>query len=222
VRRLDWLEARDDDQDRYVFGGEARLVHRFSPAFSLFLEPGVAALEYDQKIDNTGVQRDAISGRVLLGAAFDITKVIAGEIAVGPEYTAFEEPSFEDLTTPAVNGAVTWDVTRLSRLQLELRRRVAPTTRRGASSKVQSLASLELRHALLRNVDLRVEGAYFREKFKGLGRIDDNYRVRAGAEYAVNRFFSIAALYDFRVRDSNAPGRSFDRNLVTLSFDTGF
>jgi hypothetical protein len=222
LNRLDYLQPEDDDRDRYQFGGSARLLHRFSPALSLFLEPGVEFRDYDQKVDNTGVQRSTVTAGALFGAEFEITSVIDGEISLGPVHVAFDEPTFDDLTTLAVRGETTWAITRLTRLEVELRRLVSPTTRRGASSKVQSLASLSVRHELLRNLYLRAEASFFREKFKQLGRIDDNYRVRAGAEYVVNRFFSVVAEYTYRARNSNFPGRSFRKNLVSLTFDTGF
>ena len=66
---------------------------------------------------------------------------------------------------------------------------------------------------------LRAMAAYYREEFKQLGRIDDNFRIRVGAEYHINRVVSVATRYTYRVRDSNAPGRDFRSNIIKLTFE---
>jgi uncharacterized protein (PEP-CTERM system associated) len=66
---------------------------------------------------------------------------------------------------------------------------------------------------------LRAEAVYYREDFKQLGRDDDNIRVRAGAEYRINRFVSITARYTYRERDSSARNRDFRANIAMLTIN---
>ena len=154
-----------------------------------------------------------------MGEEFDITSVIAGEIALGPAHASFDESTFSDRTTVAAHGTVTWDVTRLTRLQADVGNRFVPTDVAGTSIKLRTLASAGVRHELLKSLFLRGDLEYYREKFYELGRIDHNYEVHAGFEYYVNRFFSILGGYGYRVRDSNVPGRDFDKNVVMLTFN---
>ena len=221
ARRLDYVKSIDDDRDRVHYGGRPRLAYRFSPAFSVFLEPGAEIRDYDDKRDNDGVEKSsaAISGYV--GSEFDITSIIRGELAIGFIHINFDESSFDDETIPAVKSEVTWDVTPLTRLDLEVAHRLATTTRQGASSKTQTLVSLGASHELRRNVILNAQATYLREDFNDISRDDDNFRFRAGARYLINRFLSIDLGYRFRLRETNAPNRDFRQNVVTLSIEGG-
>jgi uncharacterized protein (PEP-CTERM system associated) len=116
-------------------------------------------------------------------------------------------------------GSLTWEITRLTELKAEIIRRVAPTNIAGASSKIQTLSQVRVRHELLPDLFLTVEGAYFRENFEELSRDDDNYRFRAGAEYLINRFLSVGIGYHFRNRDSDDSARDFKRNVVRLAIE---
>ena len=216
---LDYLDSEDSDRDRVEFGGSTRLAFRVSPAFSIFLEPGVEVRDYEESVDDDGVKRSSVTVGGFVGSEFDITSVIDGEISVGVVHADFDEPSFDDLTTVGVRGAATWEVTPLTRLEAEVERSVRPTAVDGASSRIRTLASIEGRHELLRNVILRADATYYREKFQELGRTDHNYRVRIGAEYLINRFFSIGARYSYRERDSNFNTRDYRRNRIMLTLE---
>ena len=137
----------------------------------------------------------------------------------GYDESAYDESSFDDVTTFGIRGAATWNVTPLTQLEAEVERSVEPTATNGASSKIRTEASLKVRHELFRSVVLRADATYRREKFKELGRTDDDYRFRVGAEYLINRFFSIGVRYRYWERDSNFSSREFRRNTITLRLD---
>jgi hypothetical protein len=219
VQRRDYVERSDADRDRTQVGGSPRIWYRFSPAFAVFLEPGARHIDYDRRVDDNGEERGSLTLRGFAGARFDITSVIVGEIAVGAVHMDFDESSFDNVTTVGARGSLTWEITRLTELRAEIIRRVAPTNLAGASSKIQTLSQVRVRHELLPNLFLRVDGAYFRENFKELSREDDNFRVRAGAEYLINRFLSVGVGYDFRYRDSDDSRRDFKRNVVRLAIE---
>jgi hypothetical protein len=220
VRRLDFIESLDSDRDRLIVGAAPRLSYRFSPSFSLFLEPEAVRRGYDQTLDDDGVKRSSSTYNGLVGARFDITSVIEGELAAGVAHADFDESTFDDVTTAAVSAEVTWDVTKLTTLEFEVTRRLAPTTLDGASSKVQTLAGINVRHELLRNLLITTEITYFREEFEKLGRTDDNFRIRASADYEINDFLSLLLTYRFRARDTDASDRNFYRNIVMLGLTT--
>jgi hypothetical protein len=219
VQRRDYVEGADDDRDRTQIGGSPRIWYRFSPALSVFLEPGVRHVDYDQRVDDNGEERGSLTLRGFAGARFDITSVIVGQIALGAVHMDFDESSFDNVTTVGARGSLTWEITRLTELRAEIIRRVAPTNIAGASSKIQTLGQVRVRHELLPDLFLTVEGAYFREKFEELSREDDNYRIRAGAEYLINRFLSVGVGYNFRYRDSDDSARDFKRNVVRLAIE---
>ena len=115
--------------------------------------------------------------------------------------------------------SVTWEATRLTRVRAKVERSILPTGADGASSKVKTRVSLRGRHELFRNLILSAEAVYFREDFKQLGRKDDSYRVRAGVEYRINRFFSVIARHTYRERDSSRNGRDYRSNITMLTVD---
>ena len=71
----------------------------------------------------------------------------------------------------------------------------------------------------MRNVILRADFAYLREEFEGIRRTDDGFRIRAGAEYSINKFLSLTLGYRFRLRETNAVERDFRRNIVVLGLE---
>ena len=219
VQRRNYVESSDNDRDRTQIGATPRIWYRFSPAFSVFFEPGVKDIDYDRKVDDAGAERNSLTLHGFVGAEFDITSIIDAAISLGPVHSDFDESSFNSFTTVGARGAVTWDVTELTRVKAEVVRRVAPTNIEGASSKIQTLGRVRLRHKLLPELFLSVDGAFFREDFRGIGREDDNYRIRASAEYLINRFVSIGAGYNFRIRNSNVPAEDFTRNVFTLAIE---
>jgi hypothetical protein len=219
VNRRDYLERIDGDRDRIQFGGTPRVWYRFSPALSIFVEPGVGVLDYDRKVDDGGFERNSRTFRGFVGAKFDVSSIIRGEISVGPVHMDFDDSSFDAFTTVGARGEVSWDLTPLTLVEAEVVRRVSPTNLAGASSKIQSLGLVRVRHELVPDLFLTVDGAYFREDFEGLGREDDNYRIRASAQYLINRFVSIGVGYGFRVRDSNEPAEDCTRNVFTFAIE---
>ena len=220
VHEFDFVDALDADRDRLVFAASSRLSHRRPSDVSIFLEPEFKLLDYQRSTGDDGLEQDLTMLGGFVGSSF-ATSAIKGEVSLGVLHLAFDEISFDDETILGVRSKVTWEPTRLTRLRTKLERTLIPTDRDGASSKLRTLVSLEGRHELFRNVILRVEATYFREDFKDLGRHDDNYRVRAGADYRINRFFTLAARYTYRQRDSSTSRRKFRRNIAMLTIDIG-
>jgi hypothetical protein len=218
VADLDFLDARDADRDRLVFGVSSRLSPLPSAASSLFLQADAKVLDYRETLDDEGFALDRAALGVFVGSSFD-TSILEGEVSVGVVHAAFDESSFEDVTILGIRGDLRWEATRLLSLRLELERSLLPTGVAEASSKVRTMVSLVGRHELFRSLILHGDVAYFREDFRQLGRIDDNYRIRAGAEYRINHFFSIAASYSYRQRDSNADNRDFHANIAMLTIE---
>ena len=215
----DYVESQDADRDRIQYGGSPRIWYRFSPALSVFVEPGIKVIDYDQKVDDTGVERSSLTLQGFVGARFDFSSLITGKISVGAVHLDFDEPSFDAFTTVGVRGTVSWHVTPLTRVDARVVRRVSPTITAGASSKIQTSGRIGISHALRTDILFSIEGTYFREEFKQLGRDDDNYRIRVGAEYLFNKFVSVGLGYRFRIRDSNVPVEDFTRNVFTLAIE---
>ena len=212
-----YVEGQDADRDRIQYGGSPRIWYRFSPSLSVFVEPGIKAIDYDQKVDDTGVERSSLTLQGFVGARFNFSSLITGNISVGAVHLDFDEPSFDAFTTVGVRGTVSWHVTPLTRVDARVVRRITPTNTAGASSKIQTSGRIGISHALRTDILFSIEGTYFREEFKQLGRDDDNYRIRVGAEYLFNKFVSVGLGYRFRIRDSSRSKEDFTRNVFTLA-----
>jgi hypothetical protein len=68
----------------------------------------------------------------------------------------------------------------------------------------------------LRNLILTGTGGFRYDDFEGIAREDRFLIGSVGADYLWNRYLSLGARYSYSLRDSDAPGNDFSRNLISL------
>lgn len=215
-RRLDFLEREDDDRDRNELDVEARLTYAWLPRISPFVETGYVIQDFDDPVDDTGVNRDAQVYSFGVGGTVLITEVLQGELAVGAFHADFDDPTLDSITSLGMSGDLVWNITRRTSIIGQARRNETPTTQQEASARIDTDLSIRLEHELLRNVLVFASGGYLKQEFRDIDRDDDRFRAVAGGEYLVNRFASFFAEYNFESRESNVEGRDFARNVALI------
>lgn len=212
VQRFDFLNLEDEDRDRDELAGGMRLNFALGPRFTPFIQGGYLTRDFDDAVDDTGVNRDEEVYSGGLGGRLLITDVLLTEFSVDLFRTEFEDPSLDSFTALGLSGELVWNITRLTSIIAEAERTERATTQAGASSRIDTDVSIRLEHEVLRNLLVFTSAGYLNHDFQDIERTDDRFRAGVGGELLLNRNFSIFARYDFERRDSNVEDRDFTRN----------
>jgi len=219
MQRLDYVYEFDDDRDRNEFRIGPRFSYAISPVLSTFIESSYVDRRYDVDVDQNGVDRNSQTYDALIGVAFELGTTMTGEIAAGAFHTEFDDPNFDGVTGPTVEGRLSWDVTDLTTVTGGLSREATVTTQPGTSGKVVSRASLRIDHELLRNVVLGAQVDFRNEDFQSDSRVDNRVDVQVGGSYLINRNVSLSLGYQHRNRMSNDDTAEFSENIIRLGVD---
>jgi hypothetical protein len=214
-QRYDYLDQQDEDRDRDEFDVGTRLTYALSPRFTPFVQIGYSLANYDDAVDDTGVDRDQQSYVAQVGGRVLITELLLAELSGGVSYTNFDDDSLNSLVAPAVNGQLTWNITELTSIIGQASMRQVPTTQGGSTSRIQSGAGVRVEHELLSNLLVFGEVQYRNENYQDSDRDDNRYLAGLGGEYLLNNYVSFTARYGFEHRESNV-AQDFTRNVVLV------
>lgn len=224
LRRMDYEDDGDinnDDRDhnRYLTG--LRVGYNISPRFDLFADAAYRWVRYDETPNDAGEDRNNKGYVLRLGSGIDITSILFGEVYAGYTSVEYDDDNLESVSSPIAGGRLTWNVTPLTSVIFSLEGQLKETTVTGedgdqASGRVNSDASVNVWHELLRNVLLNGYAQYIRDDFEGIARTDDTYRVGGGVRYLLTRRFSIDGGYTYSTRSSDESDREYDRHQVRL------
>jgi hypothetical protein len=219
LERLNYASDLDAGRDRFEFEITPRLSYHLSSRVNPFIQAAYLDRKFDAFTGTNATDPDSQTYDAMLGLDFSLDPTLTGEIAAGVFHTEFDEPTFSPITSPAVDGSLTWNMTRLTTIKGRVTRREAVTSQTDTSSKIVTAASLRIDHELLRNVLLGGEIDYRNEDFQGNGRIDNRLDVRVEGKYLVNRNVSVSLGYQYTNRDSNVETADLTDNVFRLGLD---
>lgn len=224
LRRMDYEDDGDinnDDRDhnRYLTG--LRVGYNISPRFDLFADAAYRWVRYDETPNDAGEDRNNEGYILRVGSGIDITSILFGEVYAGYTAVEYDDRDLENINSPIAGGRLTWNVTPLTSVIFAVEGQLKETTVTGdngdqASGRVNTDASVNVWHELLRNVLLNGYAQYIRDDFEGIARTDDTYRVGGGVRYLLNRRFSIDGGYTYSTRNSDESDREYDRHQVRI------
>jgi len=216
MERFDYLAESDADQDRSEFSVAPRLSYRLSAHFTPFVEIAYLDRNFDSAVNQDGVDADSRTYDAVLGFGFMLDPALTGEIAAGVFHTDFDDSTLDSITSPLLEGTLSWDVTRLTTITGNISRREAVTTTTSDSSRILSSASVRIDHELLRNVLLDGEVRYQNDNFQSSDRVDNRFDVEIGGKYLLNPNASVSLGYRYSNRVSNVDAGDFTDNLVEV------
>jgi hypothetical protein len=213
------------DRDRFRIPFNFRLGYEVDRDYDLFVNLGYTLVRYDepeQILTATGVEegpsQDFDTLSLLVGTDVDFDRLVTGEFAVGVE-RRFEDSELED-DEFGFSFAADLDWTLSPRTELAFRgsQGFEPATADGAGgSALVTRVALDLSYALSRQISLGGNFGYIRDDRGEDARTDNDFRGGVSASYAINRFASVSANYEYRQRNSTDAFREFERNLVFLT-----
>jgi hypothetical protein len=212
--------SRDYKSDMFT----GRADYAVSPATAIFTSVSLTKKDYTRVTGALQDPRTSDGFSLLIGANFDVTNVMRGEVAFGYAEQDFDSTQYKDLNAVAVRGQIEWFPTQLLTMTLNANRSLEDAAQFGVggydTTDVGVRADYELRRNLL--LAAHLEGG--RDTFQGGGRTDRRNGAGVGATYLMNRIIGLALDYNYAKRDSRGVNaiESYSDNRVTAGLVVKF
>lgn len=203
-----------DFRDHDALDVTGRLDYAISPDTALF--GSVTHRTRDYKISTP--DRDSEGWRYLVGANFDLSANLRGEVGVGYQNTSYDNPAFRDVDGFTANGRVEWFPTQLTTLTFTGVRDTIESDVNGASSIDRTGASARIDHELRRDIVLNGEFEYNQDDYQAVDRQDDISRGELGVDWYVNRLVTAGAAYQHTTQNSSGLNRNRDFDVNQVMF----
>jgi hypothetical protein len=210
LRSLDYVDVargdeiiNNDDRDRDTFRGLFRVGYELSDSYGIFLQRIQSSITYVGDRDDFGFNRNGSGHETVLGATFNVSELLFGDIFFGTKSQEYHDPRFEKIGGSAYGADLAWNITQLTTLNFFASREVEPTTLIGSAGVDTSRFSIGADHELLRNLILSLEWGNTDEDFKGIDRNDESSSLVFSARYLMNRRMEVRFSYIDQERSSS-------------------
>ena len=189
-----------DFRDHTSYRATAEAAYAVSPDTALVVRGQLEQRDYEGR-DEFGLDRDSEGFRVAVGAEFDLTSLVRGEVTIGYFERAYEDVQFEDVDGLGIDVGIEWFPTELTTVTLTGSRDVEDSPFVQAGGVVREDVAVQIDHELRRNLSVYAFGGYGQDEFDDLDRQFERYRLGAGARFYVNDNLSVGASYDYVSQD---------------------
>ena len=164
-----------DDRDRDLTGIGARLSYRLSPRYVVFGQAVHDVRNYDQSLDDNGLDRDSDGNRFAAGFTGIFSNRLNGSAYLGHLNQSYDQPTFSDVSTLDFNGRLTFRATPKTNLTATLERTLEETTLDDASGYLYTAGTLEATHRIDARLRATAAVSAGKEDYQGIDREDDLY-----------------------------------------------
>ncbi len=211
-------DLNNTDRNRDEYTGYVKGGYEFSPGYAWFVQANYREVQYDLKIDRTGLNRTNHGYSVNSGLDMLVTDLVKGQLFVG-----YLNESYK-LGLPDVKGFnfganVDWNPTPFWTVHLTASRTPAATTVALASASDDQMVRLGVDYAILSTVTILAHGSYTDSDFHGSPRHDKYSEGGIGASYFVNRYVDLKVEYTHQERSSSLGGQNYKDNLIYGGFN---
>lgn len=194
----------------------ARVAYQISPVVSPFVDGAIDARRYDGVIDESGYARDSNGALARGGVTLALTQQLTGEASLGYGERTYQDVRLPDLRGALLDASLIWSATPLTTVGLKATTNLADTTTAGASGAVARAYSIDLTHALLRNLTLGANVSYSTDDYAGLPINDHSLQFGAHVDYNVTRDLILRASASHTDFVSNLPGSNYTSSVFML------
>jgi len=206
----------NDDQDKDEYKGTVRLSYESVPGSKFFVQPSITVEDFLDQLDDTGVNRDALTWNLLAGISVDYSAVTFFELGAGFRRRSFDDPGLASDGGVSVDGRAIWNATDLSTLTLAINNAIEDTTTGSASSRDVWTVSLRADHELLYSLLLEAGATYVSDNFNGIERSDQQLTLFAGADYRMNEYIRVRGRYTMDDKSSDERTAEFLNHALNI------
>ncbi|MGN6098805.1 MAG: outer membrane beta-barrel protein [Bosea sp. (in: a-proteobacteria)] len=230
VDRSDYEDARlsngavlsQKDRNMVDYGLRLRAAYEITPGIKPFVQAEIDRRDFDEKIDSGGYMRSSDGVTAKLGSTFEISRQLTGEISGGYQNRRYEDTRLKDLRGFVGDASILWSPTPLTTVTLRGTAELGDTTIAGSSGTTVRRATLEVAHALRRNLIVTGFTNFSRTEYDGQGLREDYMNVGARLEYKLTRTFAIRASFTHERLNSTAPGADYTANVSQVGLRVQF
>jgi hypothetical protein len=214
------LSQRDRNQTQY--GLRLRAAYELTPGLKPFVQGEIDTRQFDQRVDSSGYQRSSngVTGRV--GSTIELSRQLTGEVSAGYQDRAYDDDRLKNLRGFVGDAAILWSPTPLTTVTLRGTSELGDTTIAGSSGTTARRATLEVAHALRRNLTVTGFANFGRTEYDGQGLREDFTSYGARIEYKLTRTFSVRASFTQERLNSTAQGSDYTANVAQVGLRVQF
>lgn len=224
VERVDYQDANLSDGAKVMlsndsfstYGAALRLGYEATPGVKPFVEASLDRRVHDNAIDLSGFKRDStgVTGRV--GTSFELTRTLTGEASAGYTQRSYEDARLKDLRGPVIDAALIWAATPLTTLAFKGSTSFDETNISGSAGSINNKASVQISHALLRNLTLVGMAGFGQRDYQGLNLKEKTLSLGLSADYALTRSVVVRGSFTHDRLKSTAPNSDYTANVFLL------
>ena len=199
-----------------AFGAQPRLAYQITPGIVPFVEATLDTRKRDTPLDLSGYARDSSGISARLGTTFELSRVLTGTVAAGYAERSYVDARLKSVGAPTVDAALVWTATPLTTATLKAATTIAETTVSNSSGAVNHLGSLEVSHALFRNVAIGAIGSVGVTNYSGVNLTETTYTAGLKAAYSLTRSVAVTGNFTHQRLVSTAPGSDYTANVFLL------
>ncbi len=212
---------RDRDHTQFTESGKAE--YALVPDTSVFGQVIVNQRDYRDELPGEA-SRSSNGVIVRVGANFDLSHLMRGEVGVGYLYQKYDSAIYSRITGFSFSGLVQWFPTQLTTVTVSGARTPedAGIPNVGGYTSTNLAASID--HELLRNVLLNAALTYGKDDYQSYDRSDTRTGESVGARYLMNRAVTLNLTYSHYNQDSSGTraGAKFDVNRLYATLTYAF
>jgi hypothetical protein len=202
-------------RDRTLTSLSGRADYAMTPDTAVFVEVDGNWRDYRR---NLGLDRNSHGDSIRVGANFELTNLIRGDIGVGWLEQKYDSPLLSGTSGLSVQARVEWFPTQLTTVTFTGSRDIQDSGLIGSAGYTSARVGATVDHELLRNLIITGNASYEDDTFISANRQDRRSSVGVAATYLMNRGVGITGGYSFLTQDSSGlfAGPDFNVNDFTL------
>lgn len=203
ARRNGLADLNNDDTDRNTYIPSVELTYEIQPEYRAFVRGRYIWRDFDDGVDDNGIDRDSDGFEVALGVDLDLGGTAFGEVYVGYRRQDYDDNTLDTISGISWGGRIDWNATKLTTAYVSFSREIVDTTTINSSGRWRNQFAIGVDHELKRNIILSAGATYTLNDFKGIGREDELIGGTLAAEYRLNRHLWVVGEYQHTRRDSS-------------------
>lgn len=203
------------DRNELYYGAKAE--YAVSPDTAVYVSATGNKRDYDISTPTTDRTSDGYV--VGVGANFDVSELVRGDVLLGYMKQSYDNPLFKDISGFSAAGRLEWFPTQLTTVGLNGSRSIEEAVASGSQGYISNNIGATIDHELMRNVLLSAAYTYGKDNYKGVDRDDKRDNFSATATYLLNRRVGVFLTYNYLKQNSSgaAKGASFKDNKLIAS-----
>ena len=199
-----------------AYGATGRVAYQLNPAITPFVEVTADTRKRDQAIDTAGFARDSTGANIRVGSTFEVSRLVTGQASVGYLRRDYADQRLASLSAPTFDASLVWTATPLTTVTVKGATTAQETTVTGVSGAINRSLSVEVGHALLRNLKLTALGALGETDYQGISLHERTLTGTLRADYNLTRSVVVRGSFTHERLQSSAAGSDYTANVFLL------